>query len=117
MAQRLVRKVCPDCKTTFVAPPELMAKYGWSDDEHIHLSKGSGCTSCYDSGYKGRMAVHEIVPVDAELQSLMMTNPSRDELNKFIQKANIETLFDDGMGRVREGTTTIEEIQRIISEQ
>ncbi len=116
MAQRLVRKVCPDCKMTFVAPPEMMARYGWVTDDHIHLSKGRGCTSCYDSGYRGRMAVHEIVSVDTELQSLMMKNSSRDELNEFIQQAGIATLFDDGMGRVREGSTTIEEIQRIISE-
>ena len=115
IAQRLVRTVCPDCKTTFVAPPELMKEFGWVEGEHIHLSKGRGCTTCYDSGYKGRMAVHEIVKTDSALQNLMMTNPSRDDLSDYIEQAGVVTLYDDGMERVRAGDTTIEEVKRIIS--
>ncbi len=115
IAQRLVRTVCPDCKTTFVAPPALMQEFGWTDEEHIHLAKGRGCTSCYDSGYKGRMAVHEIVTNDAALQSLMMKNPSREILSDYVRESGVVTLFDDGMERVRAGYTTIEEVKRIIT--
>ena len=115
IAQRLVRTVCPDCKTTFVAPPELMKEFGWEDAGHIHLSKGRGCTTCYDSGYKGRMAVHEIVTNNSALQSLMMKGPSRDDLSNYIQQAGVVTLYDDGIERVHEGVTTIEEVKRIIT--
>ena len=111
VAQRLVRTVCPDCKTTFVAPPELMKEFGWEDTGHIHLSKGRGCTTCYDSGYKGRMAVHEIVTNNSALQSLMMKSPSRDDLSNYIQQAGVVTLYDDGIERVHEGVTTIEEVK------
>ena len=115
IAQRLVRTVCPDCKTTYVAPPELMKEFGWPEGEHVHLSRGRGCTTCYDSGYKGRMAVHEIVQTDSALQNLMMTNPSRDDLSEYIEQAGVVTLYDDGLERVHAGETTIEEVKRIIS--
>ncbi len=61
------------------------------------------------------MAVHEIVKTDSSLQNLMMTNPSRDDLSDYIEQAGIVTLNDDGMERAREGSTTIEEIKRIVS--
>lgn len=115
MAQRLVRTVCPECKTSFVAPPELMTEMGWHSDDHIRLVRGRGCNSCYDSGYKGRMAVHEIIKVDSDLQNLMMSNPSRDSLNAYLQQAGVVTLYDDGIDRVREGKTTIEEVKRIVA--
>lgn len=116
MAQRLIRRVCPDCKTSFVAPPALVEEMGWESDDHIRLVKGRGCTSCYDSGYKGRMAVHEFVKVNSNLQNLMTVNPSRDDLNDFLAKSDTVTMYQDGIARVREGKTTIEEVKRIITE-
>jgi len=114
MAQRLVRTICPSCKTTYLAPPEIIEKYGWTD-ERVQLSRGRGCQDCYDSGYKGRMAIHELIESGGDLQRLIMSNASRDELNQHILEADIETLFHDGLGRVRQGQTTIEEISRVIS--
>ncbi len=116
MAQRLIRKVCPDCKTSYVAPPALVDEMGWQADDHIRLVKGRGCTSCYDSGYKGRMAVHEFVQVNSNLQNLMTVNPSRDDLNAYLSQSEIVTMYQDGIARVREGKTTMEEVKRIITE-
>jgi type IV pilus assembly protein PilB len=112
MAQRLVRTICPNCRTTFRAPPEVLERYGWGDGR-VMLAKGRGCTQCYDSGYKGRMAIHELIAADSRLQKLIMTNASRDELREYLMAAEIQTLFKDGLGRVREGRTTIEEISRV----
>ncbi|MGI9341411.1 MAG: ATPase, T2SS/T4P/T4SS family [Gammaproteobacteria bacterium] len=114
MAQRLVRTICPGCKTTSLAAPEVIEQYGWEGDR-IMLARGRGCEECYDSGYKGRMAIHELLEADSPLQRLVMTNASRDELNAYLENSDIKTLFHDGMGRVREGATTIEEISRVIS--
>jgi len=112
MAQRLVRTICPKCRTSFRAPPEVVERYGWGDGS-IMLSKGRGCTECYDSGYKGRMAIHELLAADSRLQKLIMINASRDELNEYLVEAEIQTLFMDGLGRVRDGRTTLEEISRV----
>lgn len=114
VAQRLVRTICPDCKTTYVAPPALVEQFGWQDQEQVRLSKGRGCANCYDSGYKGRMAVHEILECDADLQRLMTEDPSRDQLAKHMKTSNIKSLFDDGLERVLEGKTTLDEISRVL---
>ena len=115
IAQRLVRTICPECKTTYTAEPDEISKYGWQDQGRVKLSKGRGCPVCYDSGYKGRIATHEILRVDSSLQKLMITSPSQDELVAYVQNANMKTLFDDGMDRVLQGKTTIEEIARVVA--
>ncbi|MDX2505997.1 MAG: ATPase, T2SS/T4P/T4SS family [Gammaproteobacteria bacterium] len=115
VAQRLVRGICPACKTDFLAPPEMVQRYNWQELGKVRLSRGRGCPECYDSGYKGRMGVHEIVETDSELQRLIITNPSRDQLTAFMHEKKICTLFNDGLQRALEGRTTIEEISRVVN--
>jgi type IV pilus assembly protein PilB len=115
VAQRLVRTICPACKTRFVATPEVARRYGWEDEKQVRLARGRGCSECYDSGYKGRAGIHEVLKADEELQRLVTSNPSRDELATYLQGKNIRTLFHDGMDHVRQGDTTIEEISRVIN--
>ncbi|MDD2799894.1 MAG: ATPase, T2SS/T4P/T4SS family [Methylobacter sp.] len=115
IAQRLVRTICQECKTSYVAGPEEINKYGWQDKGQVRLLKGRGCPICYDSGYKGRMATHEILNVNSGLQKLMVTSPSQDELANYVKLTGMKTLFDDGMERVLQGKTTIEEVSRVVS--
>ena len=115
VAQRLVRSVCPNCKTEFLASPELIAQYGWEDEGRVRLSKGRGCAECYDAGYRGRMGIHEIIETDPDLQRLIIANASRDELTEYLQQHGVKLLFEDGLDRVREGSTTIEEIWRVVN--
>ena len=115
VAQRLVRVVCPACKTSSLAAPEILEQYGWTDRENVRLYHGRGCTECYDSGYKGRVGIYEAVSMSPELQKLIIKNPSRDELNQYIQSNNVKTLFSDGLDRVLEGVTTIEEVSRVVN--
>lgn len=117
IAQRLVRKVCPDCKTQYIAPPEMVTTYNWASDQPVRLVRGRGCASCYDSGYKGRLGIHEILEADGELQKLMMINASRDQLNEFVLRKKVRTLFIDGLDHVLAGDTTIEELTRVINTQ
>ena len=112
LAQRLVRTICPSCKTNYMADAELLKRYGWTD-KSVTLSKGRGCNECYDSGYKGRIAIHEFIEADEHLQKLIMQNASRDQLKKYIEQTEIATLFSDGLQRVRAGLTTVEEISRV----
>ncbi len=115
VAQRLVRSICPNCKTEYLASPEVIEKYGWQDQGKVRLSKGRGCAECYDAGYRGRMGIHEIIETDPDLQRLIIANASRDELTDYLRKHDVKQLFDDGIDRVRAGRTTIEEIWRVVN--
>lgn len=115
VAQRLVRTICPACKTKFIVPPETAAQYGWDSDEPVHLSKGRGCSECYDSGYKGRAGIHELLETTPELQRLVMTNPSRDQLNEYLVQHQVESLGSRGLERALAGETTLEEISRVVN--
>ncbi len=115
VAQRLVRGICPSCRTEYLAPTELVERYAWQAKGNVRLARGRGCPECYDSGYKGRMGVHEIVETDEDLQKLIISNPSRDALDEFLRGKGIDNLFDDGMQRVLQGQTTIEEISRVLN--
>ncbi len=115
IAQRLVRTICPTCRTTYIAPGEIIEKYGWQDKGKVMLARGRGCQECYDSGYRGRLGIHEILVSNTAFQQLVMANPSRDELTSYIDNEDITTLFKDGLTQVLEGKTTLEEISRVIN--
>ncbi len=114
VAQRLVRTICAECKTSYVAPPNLIERYHWQTQGQVRLMKGRGCSHCYDSGYRGRMAIHEILPCNSDLQKLMISSPSRDELAAYLAEKGVARLFDDGLQRVLEGKTTLDEISRVV---
>ena len=115
IAQRLLRGVCPACRTAYLPPPELAHRYHWP--EGTRLTRGKGCPACYDSGYRGRLGIYEIVETSDALQRLMARSPTKDELQAFTRAQGYPTLFDDGMQRVIEGRTTIEEVSRVIHEE
>ena len=81
----------------------------------MKLVQGRGCSECYDSGYKGRMGIHEVLEADARLQDLITGNPSRDDLEQYMQATEHRSLFDDGLERVVDGYTTIEEVSRVVN--
>jgi type IV pilus assembly protein PilB len=114
VAQRLVRQVCSDCKTTYLASAELARLHGRGETEHIRLTKGRGCAACYDSGYKGRIGIHELLDVDAGLQRLIISNPVHDELAAYSKERGYRSLYADGLARSLTGETTLEEISRVM---
>jgi type IV pilus assembly protein PilB len=112
VAQRLVRQVCQACKHSYLPSPALVTTYGLPED--ARLTKGRGCSACYDSGYRGRMGIHEIVESTDDLQRLMIKNPSKDSLQAYAKTAVSSTLFSDGLQRALEGRTTLEEVSRVL---
>ncbi len=114
IAQRLVRTICPACKTEYLASPEILKRYDW---ESTRLARGRGCPDCYDSGFKGRLCIHELLECDSGLQQLIMSNPNRTQLTDYMKKNSITSLFNDGLDRVRGKLTTLEEISRAINTQ
>ena len=117
MTQRLVRRICGECKTNYLAPPEVVATCGWPKEGTYQLARGRGCPACYDSGYKGRVAIHELLKVDDKLQSRIVRKAGADELRAYAQESGHRGLYADGMERVRSGLTTPEEISRAIHSQ
>ncbi len=115
MAQRLVRSICPSCRTQYLAPLEVCQQHHWPVDGSVMLSKGRGCSECYDSGFKSRLAIHEITPVTPALQQLIMQNSSIDSLEAYRATQQLPSLFEDGLDRARKGLTTVEEIARVIN--
>lgn len=115
LAQRLVRTICPECKTDYFPPKKVLQGLGIDKDKQTKLSKGKGCPACYDSGFKGRTGIYELFEMYQGLQSLILTNPTIDTLQKYLKKNGLGTLRDLGNDKVRERITTIEEVQRVTS--
>jgi type IV pilus assembly protein PilB len=115
LAQRLVRTICPECKTEFIAPKGVLKELGMDEEARLKLSKGKGCSACYDSGYKGRSGIYELLHMDEGLQSLILTNPTADALLGYLRKIEHKPLKTLGYEKVLEGATTIEEVSRVAS--
>ena len=113
-AQRLVRTICSECKTGYY-PPQGMLKELGIDDKKIMLYKGKGCSACYDSGFKGRIGIYEFLEIDEGLQSIILDNPTIDILRKYLRTKKHRRLQDLGYEKVRQGVTSIEEVQRVTS--
>ena len=115
IAQRLVRTICPKCKVLYYPSTTILERYGWKEERHLQLAKGKGCPECYDSGYKGRMGLYELLEVTEDVQSLILTNPSLEEMRRHLKgKGNI-TMETEGVKRVREQLTTFEEVSRAVT--
>jgi type IV pilus assembly protein PilB len=116
MAQRLVRTVCGECRSEYVATADALVRLGVEAAENVRLARGRGCGSCYDSGFRGRAAIHELVSCDAELQRLIVGNPSRDQLDEYLARHDFRSIRDDGIARALRGSTTIEEALRVVNQ-
>ena len=115
LGQRLVRKICPECRTDYYAPKEVLKTLGINENKTLQLFKGKGCTECYDSGFKSRTGIYELLELDQGLQSLILNNPTVDEIQNYLQKNGHKTLKTLGYHKVTEGITTMEEAVRVTS--
>jgi type IV pilus assembly protein PilB len=112
LAQRLVRRVCKDCKEVEKIPVQTLIKAGMSEEEakNAVCYKGRGCTTCSDTGYKGRLALYEVMPIGEEVRELILQGASSDEIKKRAVGTGMKTLRMSGLAKVREGLTTLEEV-------
>jgi len=113
LAQRLVRKICPKCKEQYQLP-ENMKKYaenaGFQPDELLH---GAGCDNCRNSGYSGRIGIYELLVIDQNYKNIINEDASINNMRTGFSQSGEPTLFEDGMKKVKQGLTTIEEILRV----
>ena len=113
MAQRLVRRLCTNCKEEYVPTKEELMVVGLEKDKiDGPLFKGKGCAECRNTGYKGRLAIFEMIPMARDLRKLVFDNANEDEIRQTALDNGMTTLRDAGLSRVMDGTTSIEEIMR-----
>jgi general secretion pathway protein E len=120
MAQRLVRKVCPDCRRVYEPAPRELRELGLGDPEVSGLSEngtkfyvGSGCERCFKTGYRGRTGVYELMLVTDEIQDLIYRRESAGVIKKVALNSGLQTLRMDGTRKVLAGITTIAEVLRV----
>ena len=116
MAQRLVRTICPECKTVYVPEPDdVPIDFPRPPDEMSvhHLSKGSGCRSCRQSGYRGRTGIHELLVTNDVIKDLIVQRVNAGVIRLEALKCGMRTLRQDGWLKVLNGTTTIDEVARV----
>lgn len=137
IAQRLVRKICPNCIQSYKLDKETVAELRQQLDlENIMLTleekkiiinakqgieallfyRGKGCKQCSNSGYKGRLGIYEVLEVTKEMSELILKKASPSELKKQAEKQNMLTIVEDGFIKAKNGITTIEEIMRVTKE-
>jgi len=115
VAQRLVRKVCTECKVEENVPIPALIQLGFSEEEapSIKAYKGKGCPVCNGSGYKGRVALYEVMPLKEELKEMILEGASADELKKTSIRLGMKSLRASGLVKIKDGVTTIEEVLKI----
>src|SRR6184192_1868515 len=113
IAQRLVRTICPECKTLAGYPVEYLEELGVTFPPDFKFYRGTGCDQCRQTGYQGRVAIYEICLVTEPLRRLILQKRDGSELKQCAIAQGMETLRHDGWRRVGQGITTIEEVVRV----
>src|SRR5499427_1813860 len=113
-AQRLIRRICKDCKREQPTPPEALLEIGFQEEEakKIKTYKGQGCVTCNNTGYKGRVGLYEVMEITDEIRELILIGASALELRKKSIEDGMISLRESGLQKIRNGVTTIEEVLR-----
>ncbi|MEQ1599019.1 MAG: ATPase, T2SS/T4P/T4SS family [Methylotenera sp.] len=114
VAQRLVRVLCPHCKEPAKPSDDERKILSVKRNEAIQIFKHKGCSRCNQTGYRGRMAIMELLRIDSDMDSLIARRAHFDELRKMALEKGFNTLADDGVRRILEGYTSVEEVMRVI---
>ena len=117
VSQRLVRRICPSCRTAYEATQEELDMMGLPRSQKRILYRGAGCPDCFNSGYKGRVAVFEILIVDRNLRHMISTGANRAQIEEVLMApgSDFVTLNQNAMQMVLDGVTTLEEVNRVIN--
>jgi len=118
VAQRLARRLCPKCKEAYQPTPQEMeaARFPWVPGEPLpELFRPAGCTACSKTGYKGRLALHEVMQVTEDIERLAVAHSSAADIAATAERQGMTTLRNDGWHKVALGQTSIEEILRVVA--
>ncbi len=116
LAQRLGRRLCPECKEAYVPTEEALQRVGfpYEPGKLPTLYRAVGCKRCNDIGYKGRMGIHEVMTVTEDIERACVNHASGDDIKRIAVAGGMRTLRDDGFAKVLSGVTSIEEVLRVV---
>jgi general secretion pathway protein E len=118
-AQRLVRTLCRGCRVAYTPADELVERFDlarFAVDGQVTLYRAAGCTNCGGSGYAGRSAILEILPMTDDIRDLVIKRCDVSEIAKAATDGGMVTMLDDGLFKAANGVTTIEEVLRVAPE-
>jgi len=114
IAQRLARRICKDCKEPDpTVTPDMLRKIGMKDDE-IAIAKpmkGKGCGTCNNKGYKGRVALYQVMFITPRIREAILRGASTDEIKQISVEEGTKTIRQSGLSKIAQGVTTIEEVE------
>lgn len=113
LSQRLIRNTCPRCARSYKPEPELKAQYG-VDVPGIKFKRGTGCDHCLGIGFRGRIAIGELLKVNEDFSDMVLAHKSNRDLQEAAVENGMTTILDDGLDRVQRGDTTLEELSLVI---
>lgn len=113
LAQRLIRKLCPDCRIQRTPKPGELEKLGLPPDKVRILYESNGCPKCYGTGYRGRLGIFELLVLDDEMRDLIQREPSIPEMRKAARKAGLISLKQDAAIKAARGITSVKEALRV----
>ncbi len=110
VAQRLVRRICPYCKYSYNVPEELREEFSL---EETTLWRGKGCKECATTGYRGRIAIFELLTINDEIRQMIMDKATSGEIREKAIEMGMRTLREDGIIKAKKGITTLDEVLRV----
>lgn len=113
VAQRLVRRVCRDCAETVELTEREQDIFAQANIEADIVQRGRGCINCNQTGYRGRTAIHEVLPITDEIRELIMQSASASEIREHVKEQGMLFLLNDGLQKAKQGITTTEEVLRV----
>jgi type IV pilus assembly protein PilB len=118
MAQRMVRKICPNCKTEAKVPPETLQMLGLSENEikEVKVYEGKGCAECNNTGFSGRTGIFEVMPISAEIERMIISQASSAEIRKQAIAEGMLTLRSAALEKLKKGITTVGEVLAVTTE-
>lgn len=117
LAQRLVRIACKDCKEKYQPSKEELEDIGLNGNESWEIFKAKGCPKCMHTGYKGRIGIFEFMVIDEDIRNLITAKAPANEIRKKALESGMITLKEDGIAKIRQGLTTVEEVLRATREE
>ena len=117
LAQRLVRKICQGCKEKYTPTKEALKDIGLKAGEELSFYKGKGCSKCLNTGYKGRIGIYELLVPDDKIRNAIVSKAPAEDIKKLAVSSGMITLMEDGIAKLKQGITTVEEILRVTREE
>ncbi|MCG3136667.1 MAG: hypothetical protein HJJLKODD_00502 [Phycisphaerae bacterium] len=117
VSQRLVRTICTHCQTSYYPTPDVLSQAGWSDRQTQLFQRGEGCRRCHNTGFRGRLGLYEVMPIDRNLEALIHDRADEQRIRRHLATTSYSSLREEGLKLVEQGKTSLEEVLRVTAEE